>query len=549
MKTKRIIGLVLSAMLAASVLAGCNKKEPATNPNTDGKPAPVTFTLFNGFTDSMQFPQDNDLYKWVQEQTGVTIKVDYIVGDLPTKIGVMIASGDYPDLIWGHEHHQKFVDAGAAVPLNDYIEKYGSNIKKVYGPMLKKLTQDDGKIYFFAPYREGINNVRVGRGFHVQKRVLEEAGYPKITNLDDYFKLLTDYQKKYPQTEGKDTIAFSFITDSWRFFTLTNAASDLRGFTNDGFTQVDPKTMTAKAYGTNEDSKNYFKKLNELWNAGGIDREAFTINYDQYISKLTAGRVLGFYDQWWQFNDAQLSLATQKKFEYQYVALPIVWDDSVKERYQTPSVPIVRDGISISTKCKDPERAFKFIDFLMSEEVQKRISWGEKDVEYKVDDKGMFYRTAEMREMLKSEDYRKKRGIGAFGYPWPVQSDLAKFSDGNWWVPDASPLEIAEGYTDSDRVVLDAYGVKTYGEMFNQDKGNPWGEGWDIPVPDGSPVQITMAKVDELTKNYVPKAIMAAPGRFDAVWEEYVKEYNKLDIKAVEEFYEKAIKDRVAKWN
>jgi putative aldouronate transport system substrate-binding protein len=551
MKTKRLVGLVLSVLVAATVFAGC-KKDDKTGPGTTDGNSPageeVTFTMFNGFTDAFQFPPTNDMYAWVKEQTGITLQVEYIVGDLPTKIGVMTASEDYHDFIWGHEHHQRFIEADAALPMNDWIEKWGDNVKKVYAPNLKRLTQADGNIYFLAPYREGRTNVRVGRGWYVQRRVLRDAGWPTPKNLDEYMKLLTDYKDANPTTEGSSTIAFSVITDSWRWFTLTNANSDLDGFTNDGITQVTPGTFEANDYAISDSAYNYYKKLNELWNGGYMDPETFTMNYDTYAAKITQGRVLGFYDQWWQFNDAQNSLVEQGKEDYRYVAFPITWNENIKGRYHTPSVPIVRDGVSISIKNKDPERSFKFINWLLSEEVQKRITWGEEGKEYLVDG-GRFYRTEEIRVKLRDAEYRRGRGQGAFGYPWPVQSNLAQFSDGNWWQPEADPVEIQQGYTENDKEVLAAYGVETFGEMFPQDSGNPWGEGWDIPVPDDHPIKDVTAKGDELSRHYLPLVVMARDGQFDTVWNEYVEEYNKLDWQKVRDFYHNAIKARVEAWN
>ncbi|SKA74187.1 carbohydrate ABC transporter substrate-binding protein, CUT1 family [Clostridium sp. USBA 49] len=552
MKGKRIISLVVGAMLSTGILAGCQKSEPTQGAgnNTDSvKGDPITFTFFNGFGNATQFPDDNDFTNWVKEQTGVTIKVEYLAGDLNTKVGVMLASGDYPDFIYGWDAHQKFVDAGAAVPLNDYIEKYGTNIKKYQEPILKKSTQKDGKIYFIPPYREGVNNATASGGFYVQKRVLEEAGYPKITTLDQYFNILEDYKSKHPTTDGSSTIGFSVISDPTAFFTITNPGGALAGYSNDGILQFDPKTITGKLYANNDSSKKYWTKLNEEWNKGMIDPEAFTQKIDQYMSKLATGRVLGFFDYGWRLSNVQNSLHQQGKDEYQYVAFPVVWDNSIVDRYQLPSTPITRDGISISTSCKDPVRAFKFIDWLMSEEVQKRINWGVKDKDYNVDSNGKMYRTPEQREQLKNQDYIKKTGIGMFGYPWPVNSINAKYSDGNYWMPSGDPDEIAANYTDSDKKVLEKYGVKTWGEMFHPDKGNPWGEAWDVKLPDGSNEQLTNTKINELMQEYVPKMIMAkSSSEFESLWNKYTSEINKLDVKGLEQFITNAIQERVKQW-
>lgn len=65
-----------------------------------------------------------------------------------------------------------------------------------------------------------------------------------------------------------------------------------------------------------EGSKRYYKDLNKLWKEGLIDKEVFVQNYDTYLSKIAQGRVVGFYDQWWQFGyDAEA--ITQKCKEIQ----------------------------------------------------------------------------------------------------------------------------------------------------------------------------------------------------------------------------------------
>lgn len=86
--------------------------------------------------------------KVLQEQTGVDWKLEYLVGDSATKAGVMIASGDYPDVISSSGEMSKLLDAGAYIPLDDLIEEYGPNIKRVYGPYFDKMKNaEDGKIY------------------------------------------------------------------------------------------------------------------------------------------------------------------------------------------------------------------------------------------------------------------------------------------------------------------------------------------------------------------------------------------------------------------
>ena len=67
---------------------------------------------------------------------------------------------------------------------------------------------------------------------------------------------------------------------------------------------VDPETEVAYDGTTSEESKLYYKTLNEMMKAGLMDREFAAMNYDQYIAKLSSGTVLATMDQQWSMNSA-----------------------------------------------------------------------------------------------------------------------------------------------------------------------------------------------------------------------------------------------------
>ena len=47
--------------------------------------------------------KSNKTYKWIKENFGVEFAWDILVGDKDQKIGMLIASGDLPDLVEGLE--------------------------------------------------------------------------------------------------------------------------------------------------------------------------------------------------------------------------------------------------------------------------------------------------------------------------------------------------------------------------------------------------------------------------------------------------------------
>ncbi|MEH7095766.1 ABC transporter substrate-binding protein [Neobacillus vireti] len=545
---KKIVAVLTLVMLILAAV-GCSKDQGAS-----GKPSesggkenlkPVTFSYYN----AAQAGKDRNtnetvIGKELEKQTGVNFKVEYAVGDINTKIGTMIASGKYPDLLVPDAALPKILDAGAFIDLSDLIDKYAPNIKRVYGPYMNKMKDKDGKIYFLPmeAYQGYLPNPNIDQGaFWIQRAVLKDAGYPKIKTLDEYFNLIEQYQKNHPKVDGKSTIGFTALTYDWRFFALSNAPNHLAGYPNDGGVQVDMKTHEAKVYGNNEDTKRYFKKLNEINNKGLFDKESFVANYDEYLAKLTSGRVLGFFDYGWQIGQADTNLKNAGVDDKRYMALPIVFDKDTKDQYLDPPNFVSNRGIGITVSAKDPVRIIKYLDNMLKEDNQKLILWGIKGQTYDVNDKGRFVRTQDQINKTADDKFREDFGSKIYEWGWPRGNGL--FSDGNAYEP-RRQVEVAQlSYDEGDKKLLNAYGVKVFSDLFAKPDERPWYPAWGIQLEEGSKEQIFTQRQTDLEKKYFPKLVLASPSKFDSVWNEYVKQYNALDVKA----YEKKMTTEVKK--
>ena len=124
-----------------------------------------------------------------------------------------------------------------------------------------------------------------------------------------------------------------------------------------------------------------------MYNKGIIDPETFTASYDQYISKLSTGRVLGMVDQGWQFLTAEQSLVQQGLDERTWVPLGLTIDPNVESNYRNRPAINAGSGLGISVSCKDVDGALQVINDLLDDEVMALRYWGEKDVDYKVADR------------------------------------------------------------------------------------------------------------------------------------------------------------------
>ncbi len=556
LKKKFLIGFLALVLLFA--LVGCKSdsttggekdsdKGQGTDTAQEEDKSPFSFTYFNAGSAKKDIDSNTTtLGKMFEEETGVNVKMEHLVGDINTKIGTMIASGQYPDVLVPDSAIDKVLEAEAFIPLNDLIDEHAPNLKKLYEPYLNKMTAEDGNIYFipFGADQGWAPDPNIGQGaFWIQRGVLKEFGYPKIKTLDEYFDLITQYQEKYPQQDGANTIGFTALTHDWRFFVISNPAMHLAGYPNDGGVIVDMDTHEAKVYGNGEYTKRWLQKLNEVNAQGLFDKESFVGNYDEYLAKLSSGRVLGFFDYGWQFGQARTALDQAGNDDREYMPLPIVFDENIKDQYIDPPAFVNNRGLGITVSAKDPVRIIKFFDHLAKEETQKQILYGIEGETYEVNEEGRYIRTPEQIEQTKNQEFRDSFGFSYFEWYWPRGGGL--YADGNAWEPARQPEIAFESYDDGDKAILEAYGVQTFAELFADPDDRPWYPTWSAQLEQGSPAQIFSQKSSDLSREYFPKLVLSEPSKFDAIWQEYVDKYNSFNPEEYEKTMTEIVKQRV----
>lgn len=151
MKKRKILSVILSVSLIAGTFIGCgssSKETGATSSSGKMDTSPITLEFFNCDA-SQDMPFTDDVAEKIKEITGVTLKISHPVAGDTQSIPLMIASGDYPDLIFAKGDTGKLIDAGAIIPLDDYIDKKGANLKTLYGDQIERLrySEKDPSIY------------------------------------------------------------------------------------------------------------------------------------------------------------------------------------------------------------------------------------------------------------------------------------------------------------------------------------------------------------------------------------------------------------------
>ncbi len=543
MKRRKLISVLLAATMMAAMFAGCGRDAASTDAkeNADGADSTEAggvkeFTAFFAVPGS-EINDDNEIQQIIADKTGVKVKETWLTGQTAEEaVGMMITGGELPDFICGGSGQSQLYDADVLVALDDYLDDY-PNIKNFFTQQQwDQLRQDDGHIYWIPQFSNIKGEEKVcthnDEAFWIQARVLKWADYPEIRTMDQYFDLIERYNEANPTMEdGTENIPYTILCDDWRYFCLENAPQFLDGYPNDGSCIVDPETLTVIDYNTTDTAVKYFQKLNEEYQKGIVDPESFTQTYDEYIAKLSTGRVLGMIDQWWDFAYTAGDAIKQAGLDAQgcdYIPLPITIDESVKNQWHcSGGVLNVSDGLAITTSCEDVEAALQFVDDLLSQDIHNLRFWGVEGVDYNVDDNGEFYRTEEQRTRAVDTAYKASHTC-TYSY-FPQYSGTS--DDGiNANKPDGQANEFFDGLNDDVKEAFSAYGAETYVDMIGTNEApGAWYPMWSYSNSFTTDTEGGMAwnKIGEIKHEYLPQVVMAKD--FDAAWAEYMDAYNSCD--------------------
>lgn len=543
MKRRKLISVLLAATMMAAMFAGCGSDAASTDAkeNADGADSTEAggvkeFTAFFAVPGS-EINDDNEIQQIIADKTGVKVKETWLTGQTAEEaVGMMITGGELPDFICGGSGQSQLYDADVLVALDDYLDDY-PNIKNFFTQQQwDQLRQDDGHIYWIPQFSNIKGEEKVcthnDEAFWIQARVLKWADYPEIRTMDQYFDLIERYNEANPTMEdGTENIPYTILCDDWRYFCLENAPQFLDGYPNDGSCIVDPETLTVIDYNTTDTAVKYFQKLNEEYQKGIVDPESFTQTYDEYIAKLSTGRVLGMIDQWWDFAYTAGDAIKQAGLDAQgcdYIPLPITIDESVKNQWHcSGGVLNVSDGLAITTSCEDVEGALQFVDDLLSQDIHNLRFWGVEGVDYNVDDNGEFYRTEEQRTRAVDTAYKASHTC-TYSY-FPQYSGTS--DDGiNANKPDGQANEFFDGLNDDVKEAFSAYGAETYVDMIGTNEApGAWYPMWSYSNSFTTDTEGGMAwnKIGEIKHEYLPQVVMAKD--FDAAWAEYMDAYNSCD--------------------
>jgi putative aldouronate transport system substrate-binding protein len=403
-KNKKKVSMALVLGLTASLaLTGCTNNESAGSDkaekvafNETGLPIVDKQVTLNIVSPKAALAPDYSemvIFDRLQKATNVKIKWNNIPGDgYQEKKNLMLASGDLPDAFYasGFSDHDliQFGQNGTIIPLEDLIDKYAPNLKKLFEqrPDLKKVvTAPDGHIYSL-PRAEEMDLVGMPNIMFINKVWLDKLGLAMPTTLEEYHDVLKAFKEKDPNGNGKqDEIGLTFWYNGW-----CGNEGDLIGlfglpdspFEADHRVVRDGKVIYAAVQPEFKEAIDYY---NGWVKEGLIDPEVVTQKTEQLFAKgKTEDPTLGSFI-WWENTEV---VGSDRVKDY-VVLPPLKGKDGKIVIGRSNYSEYGRDAFVITSANKNPELTMRWVDELYEPKLSAQINWGPIGEIYEEDANGM----------------------------------------------------------------------------------------------------------------------------------------------------------------
>lgn len=419
MNRSKWLSIALTAVLAGGLLTGCSaggggnapqqtpQNAPVAEPppqqeaseglasgiNATGMPIvnePISLTFFTGKspTNGNNF-EETMLWTEYAKMTNINVKFELVpFENLTEKKNLALVSGDYGDAFYTarltSDDLYKYGSQGVLIKLNDLIEEYAPNFKKLldaYPDVKKGLTMPDGNIYSIPCfYDPGFESLLIGAPIWVNQDWLAQLGMKEPSTTEEFY----EYLKAVSQTDLNGNGQHDEIPYSGESFSaLLNHLKGAWGLGTRGlghpFVDIDPETNELRFIKTDLKYKEMLEYVHRLYNEELLDKELFTIKSSALFAKGQEG-ILGA-----TIVGNPATLMNQKN----YVGLGALQGPHGDQLYSHVKTPLVHVGaFAITNKNEHPEATMRWIDYFFSEEGMKMFFMGFEGVTYEVAEDG-----------------------------------------------------------------------------------------------------------------------------------------------------------------
>lgn len=357
MKIKKLIALATTALVGASIFAGCSNT--ATSNSSDV--VTLKWYTIGAEPKDLQLVED-EANKYLEEKLGVNIDMNFIdYGEYSQKLGVIINSGEAYDLAftcsWAGDYLGN-ARKGAFLDLTSYLDTTASEMKEAIDERFWNGAEVDGGIYA-VPNQKEISTAPmwVFTKEYVDKYNIPYTEIHSLEDLEPWLKLIK---------ENEPGVTPLYITKGFSAPQYFEQLVDPVGI------EYDDTGLVVKNMFETDKMKSTLETLRKYYEAGYINADSATAQDDKSVKRfVTKGDGQPYAEVLWS-----------KDLKYDVVASQIT-DSYITNASTTGSM------IAVSKNSKNPDKAVEFLNLLNTDEyIRNLLNYGIEGTHYEsVNDK------------------------------------------------------------------------------------------------------------------------------------------------------------------
>ena len=372
---KRILAAMLTLSMVVSMTACGNSeaggsKDSAKNNGNGDEPYTVTMVL-NGSTQ----PDEERIEQKINEilEPELNANLDIVVlpwASASQQLQLMLSGDEKIDVFYTQATNAvQYMNAGQIIDMSELIDKYGTNIKQIYGEDIAKINQIEGFVYGVPNQieRGSIPAVFMRKDL-VEKYNIDTSQIKEPKDLESVFETVKagepDMTMLYSINDGDTPVTRLFRGDNLSdnnylgvLMDQTNSTKLENFFATDWF-----KDTTTMLY-------NWYQK-------GYISQDAGT-NTENWRTVCKAGNLFSLFFAYHPGTPVEFESSTGYDFEIvPFYNEPIINSSSY-------------NGVtfSIAQNSENPEKTMEVLDYIYgSSEIMNLLNWGEQDKDYVIED-------------------------------------------------------------------------------------------------------------------------------------------------------------------
>ncbi|MBQ2977985.1 MAG: extracellular solute-binding protein [Clostridia bacterium] len=374
---KKIIALLLAALLIASTCAFAMAEEP------------ITITVMGPQGTTRDWDATH-VFQELEKKFNVNFEVTTFADDVwKTQFTLMLAEDNLPDIFMQCDMNKAEINGygedGYFLDLSQYMDIMPSFAAfcESHPDFAAYTATAEGKIYSVNRCRDTVQSRQLSHNW-IKKSWLENVNKEVPTTIEELYDVLVAFKEQDANGNGdpNDEIPMAITIDGQSGQRVEFALKAAFGIynVNHNFQLAADENGKVYLYETTENWKEYLTFMNKLYEEGLLDNEAFTMTTAEFRAKASADQV-GFFGDWSNLASCVGAADDFVNRDYELIISFANKDSGL----QTVSLyPNYTAGarLMVNALTEVPEKICEIIDYLYSDEGIMLVNYGTEGVTF-----------------------------------------------------------------------------------------------------------------------------------------------------------------------